>query len=230
MTADSVQVRAVRRNGVCVLQIAGELEAMGADAFAERADAAARSLPGPVLVDLSGLTFIDARGARVLDAVMRTLPGGRGASGPTRPRARRRILDLLGLPLDGRAAGNPEARRPWAPVLVDEVRRARLHAVEAKLDASGTLAELADTRIRLAGTIERAGLIREQGRQTLARSRAGREQALRARPARSPCPLRINPDRPGRPFFALPAPVPIAQENAMAMARVSHCIVLPVAA
>jgi anti-anti-sigma regulatory factor len=53
VTADSVQVRAVRRNGACVLQIAGELDTMAADTFAERADAAVRSLPWPVLVDLS---------------------------------------------------------------------------------------------------------------------------------------------------------------------------------
>jgi anti-sigma B factor antagonist len=182
VTADSVQVRAVRRNGVCVLQVAGELEGMGADAFAERADAAVRSLPGPVLVDLTGMTFIDAGGARVLDAVMRTLPGGRAASVRACPPRVRRILDILGLPLDGRPpAGNSPVRRSGTPALVDEVRRARLHAAEAKLDASGTLAELADTRIRLAGTIERAGLVREQGRETLARSRAGRERAFRSR-------------------------------------------------
>jgi anti-anti-sigma regulatory factor len=178
-----------------VLQIAGELETMAADAFAERADAAVRSLRGPVLVDLSGLTFIDARGARVLDAVIRTLPGGRPASVRACPRHVRRILDILGLPLDGGPAGRPPARRPGTPGLVDDVRRARLHAGEAKLDASGTLAELADTRIRLAGTIERADLIREQGRQTLARSRAGREQALRSRQ------------------FACPEPLPAAQKS-----------------
>jgi anti-anti-sigma factor len=189
VTADSVQVRAVRRNGACVLQIAGELDAMAADAFAEHADVAVRSLPGPVLVDLSSLTFIDARGARVLDAVIRTLPGGRSASVRACPRHVRRILDMLGLPLNGRPAGSPPSRRPGTPALVDEVRRARLHAGEAKLDVSGTLAELADTRIRLAGTIERAGLIREQGRQTLARSRASREQALRSRQPACPEPL-----------------------------------------
>jgi anti-anti-sigma factor len=189
VTADSVQVWAVRRNGACVLQIAGELDAVAADAFAERADAAVRALPWPVLVDLSGLTFIDARGARVLDAVIRTLPGGRPASVRACPRHVRRTLDMLGLPLDGRPARNPPVRRPGTPALVDEVRRARLHAGEAKLDASGTLAELADTRIRLAGTIERAGLVREQGRQTLARSRASREQALRSRQLACPEPL-----------------------------------------
>jgi anti-anti-sigma regulatory factor len=172
-----------------VLQIAGELDALAADTFAEHADAAVRSLPWPVLVDLSGLTFIDARGARVLDAVIRTLPGGRPASVRACPRHVRRILDILGLPLDGGPAGRPPARRPGTPGLVDDVRRARLHAGEAKLDASGTLAELADTRIRLASTIERADLIREQGRQTLARSRASREQALRSRRLACPEPL-----------------------------------------
>jgi hypothetical protein len=112
---------------------------------------------------------------------MRTLPGGRPASVRACPRHVRRILDILGLPLDGRPAACPPALRSGTPALVDEVRRARLHAGEAKLDASGTLAELADTRIRLAGTIERAGLVREQGRETLARSRAGRERAFRSR-------------------------------------------------
>ena len=120
---------------------------------------------------------------------MRTLPGGRPASVRACPRHVRRILDILGLPLDGRPAGCPPALRSGTPALVDEVRRARLHAAETKLDASGTLAELADTRIRLAGTIERAGLIREQGRQALARSRASREQALRSRLLACPEPL-----------------------------------------
>jgi anti-anti-sigma factor len=187
VAADSVQVRALRRNGVCVLQIAGDLDTMGADAFAERADEAVRSLPWPVLVDLSGLTFIDARGARVLDAVMRTLPGGQAAIVRACPRRVRRILDILGVSLAGWAApGSPHAPRPDMPALVDEVRRARLRAGEAKLDISGTLAELADTRIRLAATIERAGLIREQGRQTLARSQADREQSLCSRSALLP--------------------------------------------
>jgi anti-sigma B factor antagonist len=198
VTADNVQVRAVRRNGACVLQIAGELNAMAADAFAERVDAAVRSLPWPVLVDLSGLTFIDAYGARALDAVMRTLPGGRPASVRDCPRRVRRILDILGLPLDGRPPAGPPGRRPGPTEQVDKVRRARLHAGEAKLNASGALAALADTRIRLASTIERSALIREQGRQTLARSQAGREQAVRSRPPdrAQPQPAAQSPDRP----------------------------------
>jgi anti-anti-sigma factor len=173
LTADLFQVWAVRRNGMCVLQIAGELDASTADAFAERVDAAVQRLPGPVLVDLSGLAFIDAGGARMLDAVIRTMPGGRASAVRTCPRSVRRILDMLGLPLDCQPAGRSPAP-PRGLALVNEVRRARLRAGEARLDASGTLAELASTRIRLASTIERTGLIREQGRAARA-SRAGRE-------------------------------------------------------
>jgi anti-anti-sigma factor len=197
VTAGGVQVQAVRRNGACVLLIAGELDAMAADTFAERVDAAVWSLPWPVLIDLAGLTFIDAYGARVLDAVMRTLPGGRPASVRACPCRVRRILDILGLPLDGRPPESPSVRQPGQIALVDEVRRARRHAGEAKLDASGIMAALADTRIRLAGTIERAGLIREQGRETMARSRAGREQSLRSRqPAFAELlPAAQSPDR-----------------------------------
>ena len=179
----------MRTNGACVLQIAGELDTATADAFAECVDAAVRAQPWPVLVDLSGLTFIDARGARVLDAVIRTLPGGRRAVVRACPRRVRRILDILGLSLDCLPAGSAPARQPGVPALVNEVRRARLHANDAKLDARRTLAELADTRIRLASTIERASLIREQGRQARARSRAAREQAARSRQQARPQPL-----------------------------------------
>jgi hypothetical protein len=61
--------------------------------------------------------------------------------------------------------------------LVDLVQHARLDASRTKLAASWTLARLTDTGIRLANTRERAGLIREQGQQTLARTRSAREGA-----------------------------------------------------
>jgi anti-sigma B factor antagonist len=181
LNTDDLQVDAVRRNGACVLRISGELDSMTAEVLADRVDAAVQVLPGPVVVDLSGLTFIDARGARSLNAVLQTLPGGRSATVRSCSRRVRRILDLLRLPLDGPAADGSAGPGYGAPVLLTELHRARLHAAQARLNASRAIADLTDTCIRVASTIERAGLVREQGREALARSRASRDQVTRSR-------------------------------------------------
>lgn len=193
MIADGAQVRAERRNGACVLWISGDLDAMTADTLGERADAAVQGVPGSVLVDVSGLTFIDAHGARVLNAVIQTLPGQRQAAIRSCPRAVRRVLDLLGLSPGSTPAEHEAVPEPGMTALSDRVRRARFQAQEARLDASGTLARLTDTCIRLAGTLERADLTREQGRQTLAASRAAREDAARSLQAGQP---RVRPASP----------------------------------
>ena len=163
-----------------------------ADEFADRADAAVQGMYGPVTFDLSGLTFIDVCGGRALAAVIRTLPAGRAGVIRFCPQHIRRVLDLLELPMSYLSAGNdlpPRPRPAWNRIardyepgeLVNRVRRARLHASETKLDASGMLAMLADTSIRLADTLEQTDLIREQGRQTLASIRAARELVTRSR-------------------------------------------------
>lgn len=95
MTGESLQVHAELRNGLCLLCISGELDTAAAGSLAARAGAALPVAPGPVLVDLSGLTFIDAHGARALAALTRTL-SGRPAFVPACPAKIRRILDLLG--------------------------------------------------------------------------------------------------------------------------------------
>lgn len=186
MADDGVRVRAERWNGACLLRISGELDMTTADELGELADAAVLAVPGPVLVDLSGLTFIDAHAARVLNAVILTLPEGQPASVRSCPRSIRRALDLLGLSLDCPPAGYAADPQPELPALADRVRQARLNAREARLAASGTLARLTDTCIRVASTIERAGLIQEQGRQAQAASRAAREYVARSRQAARP--------------------------------------------
>lgn len=183
MADDGVRVQAQRWNGTCLLRISGELDMVTADELGERADTAVLAVPGAVLVDLSGLTFIDAHAARVLNAVIRTLPEGRPASVRSCPRGIRRALDLLGLSLDGPPAGYAADPQPGIPALAGRVRQARLNARESRLAASGTLARLTDTCIRVASTIERAALIQEQGRQAQAASRATREYVIRSRQA-----------------------------------------------
>lgn len=142
-------------------------------------------MPGPVLADLSGLTFIDVDGVRVLDAVTQTLPDGRQVAVRFCLRPIRHVLDLwlvLGLP----AVQARRCLRAGMTALSDRARRARLYAGNTRLDASGTLARLADTYIRLANTVERADLILEQGRHAVAASRATRECAARSRQAAQP--------------------------------------------
>jgi hypothetical protein len=174
-----------------VLRISGELDMISGHTLGQRADAVVEGMRGPVLVDVSGLTFIDAYGARALDAVMQTLPNGRLAALRSCPSDVRRILDILALPAGRPPAGPDAVPEPGTTALSERVRRARLHGAEATLDASGTIAELIDTCIRVAGTIERAGLIRAQGQQARAASRAAREGARSRRAAR--------PQRPAAP-------------------------------
>jgi hypothetical protein len=177
-----VQVSAVPSSGSCLLRIDGELDVLTADALAVRAAVAILGIPGPVLVDLSGLTFIDAHGARALDALILSPPDGRPTFVRRCPFGIRRVLNVLRLPLDYPAAVT--APGPAAAMaLTNRVRDARLHASESRMDASATLALLADTLIRLASTRERTDLIREQARQTVARARAVRERLATSRPA-----------------------------------------------
>ncbi len=177
MIADYLQVQAERRNGLCVLWITGELDTVMAEVLAERADAAVQAISRPVLIDLSGLTFIDARGARALAAVTQT----HSAAVRSCPPHVRRVLDLLGLPLSYLSAGNRTAPSSETSDLADLVRRARSDAREAKLDTSSLLDQLRDTCIRLTKLLERTGLALERGRRTVASSRAAREHLSRSR-------------------------------------------------
>ena len=181
-----LRVQAESRNGQCVLRIAGDLDMITAGEFADRADQEVAATPGPVVVDLSGLTFIDARGARALATMIDALPAGRQAVVRSCPPHVRLVLDMLGLPPNYLSADYLSARNRMAPQsatrdLVDRVQDARHYAGAAKLGASWVLSRLADTRIRLASTRERTGLLREQGQRTVASSRAVREYVIRSR-------------------------------------------------
>jgi hypothetical protein len=134
-----------------------------------------------VLIDLSGLTFIDAHGARALYALIRTPLNGRAAAVRHCPLRIRRLLNVFRVPLDCPPSDDRPVRQTTTTALADQVRRARLRARESRLDASGTLARLTDTLIRLASTVERTDLIREQARCTVADSRAVRKQLLQSR-------------------------------------------------
>lgn len=175
-----MQITAERCNGLCMLRITGELDTSVAEAFADHADAAVRAIPGPVRVDLSGVTFIDAHGARALTTVLQVWAAERRAAVGSCPSHVSRVLELLELPAGHLPAGDWDTAQSETFQLVGLVRRARLDGVAAKLDASRLLARVTDTCIRLSSTRERNGLVVEQGRRTVASSRAAREHVRRS--------------------------------------------------
>jgi len=184
--AGCLRIQVESRNGLCVLRVIGDLDFLAAEEFAERAEQAVLAVPGPVVMNLSCLTFIDVRGARALARVTQTLPAGRQVVICSCPPDVRLIMDVLGLSLNYLPADYLPADNWIAPLsrtheLVNQVQDARLHASVARLHAQGVLDELMNVSIRLASTRERTGLIREQGQQTMASARAARELVLRSR-------------------------------------------------
>jgi anti-anti-sigma factor len=171
---------AERRDGLCVVRVTGDLDTTMADTFADHADEAVRALPGPVRVDLWGVTFIDAHGARALAAVLQAWAADRQVAIRSCPPHVSRVMELLGLPAD--YLPDRDSASPGSETFqrVDRIRRARLQGVEVKLGARQVLTRLGSTRIRLSSTQERNGLV-EQGRRTVASSRAAREHLRRSR-------------------------------------------------
>jgi anti-anti-sigma factor len=179
---DYLRVQAERRNGMCVLRVSGELDRATADPFVRHADAVVRAIPGPVAIDLTGLKFIDVAGVRVLTQLLRRLSASRLADVSRCTPAVRRVLRLLGMPPPDywltaqRATALPPTRE-----LADRIERAVFDADETQRATAGTIARLQDTCIRVASTLERTGLTREQARQTLTRAKAAREILTRSR-------------------------------------------------
>src|SRR5215469_4340693 len=95
---DQLKVHVESRNGTCTLRIAGELDCLEADGLPVRVIAAIGPTSGPLVVDLSGLTFIDAAGARALTHLIRTLPADRLTAVSLCTPAVRRVLDILRMP------------------------------------------------------------------------------------------------------------------------------------
>jgi anti-anti-sigma factor len=152
MDNDDLRVEVEHRSGLSMLRITGELDAQVSDSFAARARAVTEKVTAPLVIDLSGLAYLDARGAAVLTEVIRALPPGQLAGISGCPPRVHRVLRLAGLP--------PLAR--WL--------------------ADGLRAQLSTTRIRAASTRERSALIREQSRQARASSQAVRGSLRHSRP------------------------------------------------
>lgn len=179
--AGYLRVDAERRNGVCVLRIAGDLDAGMANALIDYANAAVQAIPGAVLVDLSGVNLIDAHGAHALAAVIQDLAARRLTAVRACPPHIRHTLELLDLPPGYLSVADVATAKSTTFELVARLRLARLDAGEVKDDARWMLARLTDTCIRVASTRERTGLAIEQGRHAVASSKAAREHLRQTR-------------------------------------------------
>jgi len=177
MIAYHLQIKAEHRGPVCVLAVSGDLDVGSADQFTEFIQGTVpmmRPRPRRVVIDLSGLRFIDCRGARALAAAARSAPGRcpvvvRSVRHPVR-----RVLDLLGVDLDllgpnldligldvervrgsaaavaqsptGRLVRQSRLARSWSAEIMEDSRRAVrvIAATEDKMAV--TLGLLADQR------------------------------------------------------------------------------------
>ncbi len=151
-------VHAERLDGLRVPRVPGELELTTASAFAECTSQALHDTDGPVRAGLSGLAVVGELGGLSLAPVIETIPPG----------------------LPPTARTGPEYETPR---LVNRVREARLHAVEARQEASRILVQISKTTVKVARTHQRTVRARDQGRQLVDSSRAVRERVIRPRAA-----------------------------------------------
>ncbi|MBV9093541.1 MAG: STAS domain-containing protein [Streptosporangiaceae bacterium] len=167
--AGLLQVRIDRLGVVRVLALSGELDMTTVEQFAGHAAAALAEAAPPtrrLVVDLSGLRFVDCRGARVLAAVTAAVPRGCEVRVRSVRPAVRRVLGLATGEL-GRPVGEPVALLARDPVwletaaaprsmtgmLVMQSRDARAHAESAIADSRWLAGVVAATEDRLAETL-----------------------------------------------------------------------------
>jgi anti-anti-sigma factor len=89
--------------------LSGDVDAASAAGIRARLDDVARTRAGRVVLDLSGVPFIDSAGVRMIVTVQQVL-GGRLVLTGARPPVRR-VFELASLVPDGAAAGGSRARR-----------------------------------------------------------------------------------------------------------------------
>jgi anti-sigma B factor antagonist len=137
-----LKVEVKREGRVCRLSVGGELDIATAPVLAALAAPAVRGPAERLVVDLSGLEFIDCCGVRALAAVTRAAPPGcpvvvRGATGLVR-----RVLDIVAIRLD-RHGQEAIDRAAW---LVLESQVLRSWARQVRADSRSLVASSRDAR------------------------------------------------------------------------------------
>lgn len=114
MDAGHVRLSSEIRDSLCFVKVSGELTQVSERDFAARTDEALAVFRGPILFDLSGLTFLDRHGARALARTLAAVPPRQAGLHGCSP-AVRQVLTALGFDLTqapGRPARSRQAGRP----------------------------------------------------------------------------------------------------------------------
>jgi anti-anti-sigma factor len=199
-----VTVDVARDGPVCVLSAGGELDVLAAGDFLARAARAvnhtARTGAGQaerLVLDLSGLSFLDCSGVRALAWLTQAVPDECPVVVRSLSQAARRVLDLVGLNLEHRPAAPPPGTGDGITELVRRSQAVR----SAAREVMGQVADLAEavsatedmvaaTMARMAGQrphrAARLTVLSDQARSHAAanRRRAG-ESSLRLREPRA---------------------------------------------
>jgi anti-anti-sigma factor len=112
VSAPSLRVKVERDGGVCVLAVRGELDIATIPELARKAAAALEVPPVRLVLDLSGLEFIDCAGAQALAAVTETVPAGCPIAVGSMSCAAQRVLGVLGMNLE-RPGAIAADQVPW---------------------------------------------------------------------------------------------------------------------
>lgn len=139
-----------QRGQVCVLSVSGELDIATAPILAGHA-AALADLAGRLIVDLSGLEFVDCAGARALAAVTSAAPPGCPVLVRGLARRVRKVFDILALPLERHGEMSSLDRAEWVRL---EAQVLRSWAQQARADSEALIAE--SHRVLAAGSAPRA--------------------------------------------------------------------------
>jgi anti-anti-sigma factor len=100
VSAPFLRVRVDRDGGVCVLAVRGELDIATIPELTRKAAAALEIPPVRLVLDLSGLEFIDCAGAQALAAVTETVPADCPIVVGSMSCAAQRVLGVLGMNLE----------------------------------------------------------------------------------------------------------------------------------
>jgi anti-anti-sigma factor len=198
MNAFYLQVQAEQHGAVCVLAVRGDLDAGSSARFAELTQRVLTMQPRAkrVVLDLSGLRFLDCGGARALAAVARSAPGRSPVVVRSIRPAVRRVLDLMCLDLDlmgpnldlmgmdvEHVRGSADAvAESTTGRLVRQSQRARSWSERTIADSRRTARVLAVTEEQMSASLLRLASRRPRSADRLtALSEAAHMQALRLR-------------------------------------------------
>jgi anti-sigma B factor antagonist len=110
---DALVVSTARKNGLVVLAASGELDIVGKPLLCRRVDDALHAGDGRLVIDLSGVSFIDAQGLSALVVSRRhAIKLNRSLTLAGVPAAVRRLLQITGLEESFAMMASPDTVSP----------------------------------------------------------------------------------------------------------------------